>query len=244
MRNSHTLIITLLGIIISGCSLLPGSGVAIIPTQVITNAGIKAISEKYVKAVCTKIESGCTAIGLPRTGSWLDHINTCQAVGRNLANCEVLRNGILNELILIADHNYHTYEGGMTSGRAKNNFYTGALRTSLETAGALITVADTTRVLSGLAAFTGTLHESSDKEFFFDNTIDALIIQMRADRKEVLTLLLKGRKATYDKYSIESAVGDITNYYRAGTLASAIVSISKSASTAEDAAQKLVDAER
>ena len=67
---------------------------------------------------------------------------------------------------------------------------------------------------------------------------------MRADRKEALTLLLKGRKATYDKYSIESAVGDITNYYRAGTLASAIVSISKSASTAEDAAQKLVDAAR
>jgi hypothetical protein len=244
MRISYHLIIILLAILVSGCSLLPGAGVAIIPTQVITNDGIKAMSAKYENAVCTKVETGCTSKGLPRNGSWLAHINTCQAVGRNLVNCKVLRDGIINELILIADHNYHAYEGGMTAGRAKNNFYTGALRTSLETAGALITVADTTRVLAGLAAFTGTLHESADKEFFFDNTIDALIIQMRADRTEELVNLLKGRKATYDNYSIETAIGDITNYYRAGTLSSAIVSISKSASAAENLAQTKVDAAR
>lgn len=243
MRSHFYLVISLLAALLSGCT-LPGGGVAIIPTQVITNDGIKAMSVKYQNAVCTKVEVGCGSIGAPRNGSWLAHMNTCQTVGRNLANCRILRDAIINELLLIADHNYHAYEGGMIAGRAKNNFYTGALRTSLETAGALITVADTTRVLAGLAAFTGSIQESADKEFFFDNTIDALIIQMRADRAEALVNLLNGRKLTYDNYSIETAVGDITNYYRAGTLASAIVSISKSASSAEDIAQTKVDLAR
>jgi hypothetical protein len=244
MKSSHILFIYGVIAFLSGCS-LPGGGVAIIPTQVITNDGIEAISKKYQNAVCTKIETGCTQVGEPRVGSWLEHINTCQVTQTQtqiqlIRQCEVLRNAIIGELILIADHNYHAYEGGMIAGRAKNNFYTGALRTSLETAGALITVANTTRVLSGLAAFTGTIHESSDKEFFFDNTIDALIIQMRADRATALAQLLNGRKAGYGDYSIEMAIGDITNYYRAGTLASAIVSISKSASAAEAIANEEV----
>jgi len=222
---------------LGGCS-LPGAGVAIIPTQMITNDGITSISKKYSKAVCEEIETGCTEVGIPRDGSWLAHINTCQLPDKDDDRCKVLRNIIINELILISDHNYHSYEGGMLAGRAKNNFYTGALRTSLETAGALITVASSTKILSGLAALTGTLQESGDKEFFFDNTIDALIIQMRADRTLSLVPLVGGRKKEYDDYSIETAIGDITNYYRAGTLASAIVSISKSASASQTSADK------
>ena len=223
-------------VLLTGCT-LPGSGVAIIPTQVITNDGITLISEKYQNAVCTKVEPGCSKKNVPRAGSWLAHIDTCQVSGKDDAQCKILRNTIINELILISDHNYHKYEGGMLAGRAKNNFYTGALRTSLETAGALITVASSTKILSGLAALTGTLQESADKEFFFDNTIDALIIQMRADRTFSLVPLYDGRKKSYDDYSLEVAIGDITNYYRAGTLASAIVSISKSASESQKKAE-------
>lgn len=240
MKLIQSFIVGIVGLLLAGCSVLPGSGVAVIPAQVITDDGIEAMSAKYENAVCTEVETGCTAKGVPRDDSWLAHINTCQNPGRDLTACRVLRDAIINELILIADHNYHAYEGGMISGRAKNSFYTGALRTSLETAGALITVADTTRIFAGLSALTGTLHDSADKEFFFDNTIDALIIQMRADRANALLPLLSGRKQTYDKYSIESAIGDITNYYRAGTLASAIVSISKSASAAESEAMEEV----
>ena len=90
----------------------------------------------------------------------------------------------------------------------------------------------------GMPIANGFLNKNEfDKEFFFDNTIDALIIQMRADRTFSLVPLYDGRKKSYDDYSLEVAIGDITNYYRAGTLASAIVSISKSASESQKKAE-------
>ncbi|WP_166426001.1 hypothetical protein [Paraglaciecola sp. 20A4] len=223
-------------LIASGCAYLPGGGAAFIPTTTITKSGIDKIAEKYQNAVCTKQDTskGCSAEGAIRDKSWLANINTCQDPARVPATCKILRNNIINELLLISDHYYHIYEGGMLAGNAKNNFYTGALRTSLETAGALITVADTTKILSGLAALTGTLQDSASQEFYFDNTIDALITQMRADRTKAVIPLLSKQKADYDDYSIETAISDINTYYRAGTLASAIISISKSASAAQE----------
>lgn len=229
------LIAFIISFLFSGCAFLPGGGAAVIPTTTISKSSIDKIAEKYQNAVCNKQDSsvGCSASGAIRDNSWLDSINTCQDPSRDNSTCKILRNNIINELLLVSDHYYHLYEGGMLSGNAKNNFYTGALRTSLETAGALITVADTTKILSGLAAFTGTLQESANQEFFFDNAIDALIIQMRADRTEAIIPLLSKQNDDYSKYSIEAAISDINTYYRAGTLASAIISISKSANTAQ-----------
>jgi hypothetical protein len=225
----------------SACGSLKGTGAVIIPTQTITNSGIAAMAMKYQNAACPEIDEGCDKEGDIRINSWLAHIETCQKVSRNPDDCKMYRNTLINELILITDHHYHAYEGGMLSGGAKNNFYVGALRSSLETAGALMTPANTIRILSGLAALTGTLQESANKEFYFDNAIDALIIQMRADRAEALYPLISNQVKPYDDYSIERAIADVTTFYRAGTLASAIISISKSATNTQIEAQKKLD---
>jgi|GEM_PF-5836350 hypothetical protein len=246
MRLFSFLLVCIGAVFSNGCSMFPGAGVAKIPTTIIEPDSVDAMSKKYTDAVCTGVDEriGCLDKGFPKAGSWLDNINKCQSPGRNERDCRIYRNAIINEMVFIADHNYQAYEGNIVAGRAKNNFYTGAIRTTLETAGALITVADTTRILSGLAALTGTIQESADKEFFFDNTIDALIIQMRADRANVLAGMVEGRAMPYELYSIEQAVGDITNYYRAGTLASAVISISNSATAAQDEALLKLDSRR
>jgi hypothetical protein len=241
MNYALYLTIAFISLLTSGCS-LRGTGAVIIPTQTITNDGIKAMSHRYQNAACPKVEIGCSVVGNIRVNSWLAHIETCQKRGRDDDECKMYRNTIINELVLITDHYYHAYEGGMLSGSAKNNFYVGALRSSLETAGALLTPATTIRVLSGLAALTGTLQESADKEFYFDNAIDALIIQMRADRTDALVPLIDNQSDDYADYSIERAIADITTFYRAGTLASAMVSISKSAAAAQAVAQVKLDA--
>ena len=240
MKLISFVLVGLCGVVLGGCR-LPGAGVAQVPSNVVSYDSVNAMSQKYTDAVCTrndKKQSECDDVGLPKEDTWLAHINECQSPKRDSAKCEIYRNAIINEMLFIADYNYQAYEGNLVAGRAKTNFYTGAVRTTLETAGALITVADTTRILSGLAAMTGAIQESANKEFFFDNTIDALIIQMRADRARALISLVKRRTLPYEDYSIEQAVGDITNYYRAGTLASAVISISKSASAAQKEAEE------
>lgn len=237
MNIAHYISIIALVLLTSACGAFKGAGAVIIPTQTITDSGIKSMSLRYQNAACPKKGDGCTNEGDIRVNSWLAHIETCQKPSRNVDDCKMYRNTIINELVLITDHYYHAYEGGMLSGGAKNNFYVGALRSSLETAGALMTPANTIRVLSGLAALTGTLQESANKEFYFDNAIDALIIQMRADRAEALFPLIDNQTKPYDDYSIERAIADVTTFYRAGTLASAIISISKSATKAQTVAQ-------
>jgi hypothetical protein len=239
----HTATLILVNLLmLGGCSSFPGAGVAVIPIQVITNDGIKHLSKKYQNAVCINTDTeGCATSGLAREGTWLSHIEDCQSVDANFVQCKSIRNSIVNELLLIVDHHYHSYEGGLLAGRAKNNFYTGAFRSGLETAGALLTVASTVKVLSGLAALTGTVQDSADKEFYYDNTINALVIQMRADRTLVLVTLFKGQKKDYSDYPLERAVRDITSYYRSGTLASAIVSLSNTAAESEAKAKKSLD---
>lgn len=240
MKLISFVLVGLCGVVLGGCR-LPGAGVAQVPSNIVSYDSVTAMSQKYTDAVCTRNDKSkrkCDNVGFPKEDTWLAHINECQSPRRNDETCEIYRNAIINEMVFIADYNYQAYEGNLIAGRAKTNFYTGAVRTTLETAGALITVADTTRILSGLAAMTGAIQESANTEFFFDNTIDALIIQMRADRARALVSLVERRTLPYGDYSIEQAVGDITNYYRAGTLASAVISISKSASEAQKDAEK------
>ena len=126
----------------------------------------------------------------------------------------------------------------MLAGKSKSNFYTNGLRHTMETAAALLTPANTVRILSGMAALTGTLQTSADKEFYFDNSIGILISQMRTERSLKRIPIIEGLKTDeYRDYPIQQLISDLGNYYRAGTLASAIISLGKETAAKELAAQ-------
>lgn len=236
MKN---LLIVISVFLFTGCA---GSGVVYIPDQVINDNSLLSISQKYVEAVCSEVDLkiGCNNKGDIKTNSWLDVMQKCQFnhVQGFTFDCVTARNHITNELLLVIDHNYHKYEGGLLAGKAKSNFYTNALRTSLETAATLLTPASTVKILSGAAALTGAIKSSAEKEFYFENTIGVLIIQMRADRKKKLFSLMNGLKGSYSDYSLERAVREINDYYRAGTLASSIISLSNIAANKESKADE------
>jgi len=245
MKNLLMVIIVLLGLV--GCASFKGAGVVNIPTQVINNDSIVSLSKKYTQAICTTSDSddGCSAVGDLKTNSWLAIMKKCQTAtsSTDKQNCKYSRNIIVNELLLIIDHNYHSYEGGILAGRAKTSFYTGALRTSFETAATLMTPVDTVKILAGLATFTGALQSSADKEFYFEQTIHVLVTQMRTDRKVAVLSILKGLKLDYEKYSLEYAIRHIGDYYRAGTIASSVISLSQGAAKSQEVAQENLDKE-
>jgi len=225
------LILSVIYSLLTGCS----AGVVRIPQQIVNDDTIASLSKKYQSAICENtIDTGCAKIGEPKKGSWLEIMNDCGSVTPTYTNCIKLRSIISNEMLLIIDHHYHAYEGGMLAGRAKTNFWAGSFRSTLEVAATLFNPASTVKILTGSAALTGTIHETADKEFYYDQTINALITQMRSDRKTILANLITGlKKPTYEEYSIESAIRDLNNYYRAGTFASATISLSKSTAETE-----------
>jgi hypothetical protein len=82
-------------------------------------------------------------------------------------------------------------------------------------------------------AFQGT-QVSFDKNFFAQQTTQALVSQMRASRKAIQAQIIQGL-TTKDvtTYPLEAAWGDIVSYYYAGTLPSALVAVA-SKSGADD----------
>ncbi len=242
-----TLLIVISVFLFTGCA---GRGVVSIPTQVINDSSLTSMSKKYVDAVCSEQDvrdeahspADCKNIGDIKANSWLDTMQKCQSMSSDNTKCVRARNSIANELLLIIDHNYLNYEGNLLAGKAIDNFVTETIRTTFETAATLFTPASTVKLLSGAALFTGSIQSSAEKEFYFENTIGVLIIQMRADRKKELLFLLTGLgEKNYIDYPLERAIGKLNDYYRAGTLASSIVSLSSVASNKESEAAKDIE---
>lgn len=64
---------------------------------------------------------------------------------------------------------------------------------------------------------------------FYQKTAPALITQMRADRQTALISILAGLKKSTSDYPLQQALAEINTYYVAGTLPSALSSVTSQA---------------
>lgn len=85
------------------------------------------------------------------------------------------------------------------------------------------------------AGITGT-RVSINKNFFFEETVPALITAMNAARKEALFPILRGIEADLTAYKFATALSDLDAYYFAGTFIGGLQAIQKDAGAKEVAA--------
>ena len=78
-------------------------------------------------------------------------------------------------------------------------------------------------------------------DLFYQKTLPALIVQMRASRQAALATIKSGLATDVSKYSIDQAMSDVKTYYVAGTLPSAISQVTVQAAANLDAANKKLD---
>jgi len=113
---------------------------------------------------------------------------------------------------------------------------------------------------SGLAATTGTAATKSalaavssgvlaangavNKDLFYQKTIPAIVAQMEADRAKVEAVILSGLSKSDAQYPLARAQLDLDTLNDAGSLNSAVVTITHDAGNAKAAAQSAVDANR
>jgi hypothetical protein len=157
-----------------------------------------------------------------------------------------VRNEIITVRMFIADMEYHYYEARLTKEVQEEGL--GATLTSLglTTAATLLPAASTKAILAGAAtAVTGADKAYNEKELL-SNTIQALQTQMRADRKtQAAAIYAKMFKGTDTKtitpiaeYTLPMALSDAETYYQAGTIASALIGLSKTLANAEQNADE------
>jgi hypothetical protein len=151
------------------------------------------------------------------------------------------RNLILNELVLLTDYYYQTYEGNMIAGKARSDFGFGMASTALSLASAVSTVEDSKTIISTIASLASSTRTEIDKNFYHEQTTQALIVKMRALRTVKKLALINGSFLSYEQYPLERGLGDFFEYYRAGTMANAVQSIYEYAAEQNGNAHKRID---
>lgn len=160
-----------------------------------------------------------------------------------LENAKTQRNQIVFRIIAQIDAAYGAFELNLSTRRAGLQTGGDAAQLGLSAAATLVGASDVKDILSATStAFQGT-RLSVDKNFYEQKTTESLVSQMRASRKNLQAQILQSlSNRDVNSYPLESAWGDVVNYYYAGTIPSALVDIAgKAGNDAVQADQHLKD---
>lgn len=162
---------------------------------------------------------------------------------RNLDVAKIHRDELIFKLKRHIDSNYADFENNLFLGKATSN-----VLFDITELGAAATIGITngerakTIIGTALTAFKGT-RKSIDVNFFREKTTESLISTMRASRSRVEEKINLGLQNEVKDYTLEEALGDLIDYFYAGSLANALVELSQQASDNAKMAEKAAGAE-
>jgi hypothetical protein len=157
---------------------------------------------------------------------------------KDYTQARVLRDQIVYRTLADIESTYGRFEVQLTTSRATESVLADTAQLGITAAITVVSASDVKDILAAsLSGLQGT-QLSIDKNFFREKTTESLISQMRADRKnleaqivsrlaaqDVIPTTDPTTKANIAAYSLDAAWIDVTQYYYAGTVPSALVSI-------------------
>lgn len=146
------------------------------------------------------------------------------------------RNNIITTYMYAIDLEYTKYEAALTHEAEAEGFGSAAIVQALSTTGALV-AAPTTHVLSAVTAGVTGLDSAYNQKILLSNAIQNLQTQMRSDRSEQAGYIYANMKCTVAAYPLGMAMSDLEHYYRAGTVPSALIGLSKTVNKADTEAK-------
>jgi len=154
-----------------------------------------------------------------------------------------MRNQILTARMYTADLQYHHYEARLTREMQNEGLLATATSLGLTTAATLVSPAQTKTILAGIATAVTGLDKAYVEKELLSNAMQALQTQMRADRKTqaavIYAKMFKDINSSTRiitpivEYTLPMALSDVDSYYQAGTIASALIGLSKTVANAE-----------
>ncbi len=154
---------------------------------------------------------------------------------------EDLRNRTMEDLIFLIDGNYHQFENELYRGRALFDTATDLAIIGLGAAGALVAVTGTQAILAAISGGIGGARVSINKNFFREQSTNALISTMRASRKAKLKLMRDAQLLSVKDYPMSRALVDIAEYYNSGTIIGAFESIISEAGQKEQTSANAIE---
>lgn len=149
------------------------------------------------------------------------------------------RNAILNKAIGVIDLRFHELVRAVSGDRQDSAAITSYGNVAFNTAGTLVGSVAAKTNYAAAAAVSSALLGVTEKQYYFDKTLPALVAAMTAARATVEERLRNGMQQDIYEYPGSLALADLESYFSAGTLLAAISNITKRAE--QDSADKLDD---
>jgi hypothetical protein len=199
--------------------------------------------------------SGCNSIdgGPPRlftveyeAGVARDRVTGWEAGYYTASATKVGRNEIIAARMREVDSYYYAFEASLIRERQELGFVSSIVSLGLTGAIPLAASLGTKSALGAASTFVQGGTKAFSDEVLFQKTVQVLATQMRAHRALVASDIIKRmRSLDIDAYPLSMALGDLDEYYAAGTIAGALIEIQKTvgaaSSSAEDAKAATMD---
>lgn len=152
-----------------------------------------------------------------------------------------MRNAMIEDALPYIDGMYLDFITDIQQGRDRQNFIADVIELSSSAALGIIKGPQRSIQIIGIAltAFKGG-RRSSDVNFYKDQSTPILISKMDGNRATVRAAILLREGKSIDEYRIGTAIGDIVEYYNAGTLVRAFTELQKDTAIQTRAAQNAV----
>jgi hypothetical protein len=147
------------------------------------------------------------------------------------------RNDFITARMYAIDLEYTVYESQLTHENQDVNFMATAVNLGLTGTASLIPVAQTSRLLSGIATGVTGLDTAYNEKILLSKTIQNVQTQMRANRNDQAAIILANMKCNIQAYPVGMALSDLEAYYRAGTFTAGLLNLTNTVNKAETEAK-------
>ena len=153
---------------------------------------------------------------------------------------KLIRDEYVNARITAINLHFGTFEKALFREGVGTGIGTDWIKLALGGAGAVY--AGASQALSAATVGIEGAKASFDKQAFFENTITTLFAAMDANRKTVLVKIRQGLGQPVANYPLTQAMADLEDYYNAGTIPGALISINADSGAKAERADKVLTA--
>lgn len=161
----------------------------------------------------------------------------------NMDQAKAIRDGVIFKLKRHIDSNYADFENGLYLGKAGSNILFDITEFGAVFATNITNGERAKTIISGaLSAFKGG-RKSIDINLFREKTTESLISSMRSSRSRVEVKINIGLGNNVSDYTLDEGLGDLINYFYAGSLSNALVVLAQQSADEAEKAKAAVNAE-
>lgn len=151
------------------------------------------------------------------------------------------RNKIMHRAMSVVDLRFHELVRSLNGDRQDSAALTSYAGIGFNTAGTLISSVAAKTNYAAAAAVSSALLGVTEKQYYFEKTMPALVAAMSAARAAVEVKLRRGMQDEVEQYPGSLALAQLEEYFSAGTVLAAISQVTKAAETEKSAQEEKVE---